>query len=129
MFTLDDIMEAVSFATGITVREIRGRCREHRIITARHMYFFYAYEKTPCSYDKIGEFCGGRDHATVLYGRRKYMDTFYMTRDEKRIAKKIEDILYLEELNPHREMCAKLGEAYYYSKKLDHFKVGFNELI
>jgi chromosomal replication initiation ATPase DnaA len=72
MVKLEDILSAVSEASGISVDAIkagggaRGKRQVREVTTARQIYCFVAREVTGCSLCEIGEAIN-RDHSTVLY--------------------------------------------------------------
>ena len=56
---------------GISKNKILARLRKAPISKARQVFMYLLYNDTPLSYPKIGQFLGGRDHTTVMYGVRK----------------------------------------------------------
>lgn len=66
--TLEGIMVAVSVATQVTVGDIKSARRSHKIVVARHIYFWIARNYTGKSFPSIGRFCGYKDHSTVMNG-------------------------------------------------------------
>tara|TARA_R110000803_G_scaffold69058_2_gene131223 strand:+ start:7111 stop:7662 length:552 start_codon:yes stop_codon:yes gene_type:complete len=47
--------------------DFRERNRKMENVFARGCFYILAKEMTKCTLSEIGEICGGRDHATVLY--------------------------------------------------------------
>ena len=68
---LDIIEEVIMEDFGLTKEEIRKKSRKHTLVLARHLYFYLAKRFTKLSLAQIGQYMGGRDHATVLHGIRK----------------------------------------------------------
>ena len=72
--------------------DISDRCRKHNYSFSRFVFFFYTKHLTDLTLSQIGEICGGRDHATVLYAISQHKALMH---DEKyvdvhnRIVKKI----------------------------------------
>jgi chromosomal replication initiation ATPase DnaA len=67
---LEDILRAVSEASGVSVEDIKGGRRLEEIIPARQMYCYLARKAGKWSYWRIGEIIG-KDHATALHSCRK----------------------------------------------------------
>jgi len=66
--TLEDILNEVSYYTGVPVKEIMERKRGHQnICVARQIYFYRARMLTHHSLSEIGGLVG-KDHATTMHG-------------------------------------------------------------
>jgi chromosomal replication initiator protein len=63
-----EILDIVSKKTRIPKRDIIGPFRKAEFVDARFIFFFVAKSNTKASLKKIGAFCGGRDHTTVING-------------------------------------------------------------
>lgn len=62
-----DIIEQTALVFGVTVAEIKGKCRKRRIVRPRHVVCYLAKRLIPgISYPVIGKLVGGRDHSTVM---------------------------------------------------------------
>ena len=72
---LDDdpqaIIKAVADEFRITVGELEGPRRPHRIVVPRQMAMYLLREVAQLSFPQIGELLGGRDHTTAMYGTDK----------------------------------------------------------
>lgn len=68
-----DIVMEVAKKHKITLPEITGRQRQHKIVLARHEAFYRLKTETPLSLPEIGRKMGGRDHTSVLHGYRAHM--------------------------------------------------------
>lgn len=68
------ILETVAFYYGITVSEIKSKCRDKHIAEARQIaaYLCKSYSNLPL--DCIGRVLGGRDQATIIHGIKKIAD-------------------------------------------------------
>lgn len=73
-FTMKEIMEAVSKASGFSLDELRSKNRAWLLSRARNCFFFLCREYTGRSLPQIGRMMGGRDHTTVLSGARGPVD-------------------------------------------------------
>ena len=67
--TPQEIKEAVSKYTGVSIQDMEGRCRQRQIIIARFMamYFIREYVRPEYSLAGIGKEFGGRDHSSVIH--------------------------------------------------------------
>jgi chromosomal replication initiator protein len=63
---LEDILRAVSEASGVSVEDIKGECRRKKIIAARQMYCYLARKAGKWSYWRIGNIIG-KDHASAMH--------------------------------------------------------------
>lgn len=75
MGSMREIAEQVCAKHGVTVADIRGPHRPHKITRARHETFARIRRETSFSLPSIGRWFH-KDHTTVLYGARKH-DTGY----------------------------------------------------
>ena len=69
--TLDEIVNLVAQKLDCSKEEILGARRSKDIVWPRHVAIYLAREVTPNSLADIGQFFGGRDHATVLHAYNK----------------------------------------------------------
>jgi len=69
--TMDSIIKRIAEKYGVTVAAIKGRCGAHELIPARHEFFYEAH-RLGRPYTAAGRFCGGRDHSTALWGKRRH---------------------------------------------------------
>jgi chromosomal replication initiator protein len=70
-FTLAQILNAVSEAAWIDTADIIGPWREKSLMQARMAAYYLCRTYSKSSFPRIGQFMGGRDHTTVLYGYQK----------------------------------------------------------
>jgi chromosomal replication initiator protein len=70
-FTLAQILNAVSEAAWIDTADIIGPWREKNLMQARMAAYYLCRTYSKSSFPRIGQFMGGRDHTTVLYGYQK----------------------------------------------------------
>ncbi len=68
---LDDIARAVCGVYEVSKQEFISPRRAPRIVVARHVFFWLARRFTSFSFPQMGQFCGGRDHCTVMHGFKK----------------------------------------------------------
>ena len=74
-----DILEVVSFVSGVPVRDILGPWRERGRTIPRFAVYWIARHFTLLSYPQIARAMGNRDHATIISGVRrveKYSRTY-----------------------------------------------------
>ena len=72
--TLPYILEMVSNHFGIPSSDIISQKKDAEIVLPRQIVMYLAREMTQTPSDKIGLFLGGRDHSTVLYGKKKIQE-------------------------------------------------------
>ena len=69
--TLPYILEVVSDHFGIRTSDIISKKKDAEIVFPRQIVMYLAKELTQTPLKNIGQFLGGRDHTTVLHGKRK----------------------------------------------------------
>ena len=69
--SLPFILDMVSAHFGISSADILSKKKDAEIVYPRQIFMYLARKMTDHPLDKIGLFLGGRDHSTVLYGKRK----------------------------------------------------------
>lgn len=67
---LNQIARLVAHFHGYSVTDLKGRRRFKRLVMARQQAVWHMYERTDASYPAIGRFLGGRDHSTLIHGRK-----------------------------------------------------------
>ena len=65
MVNLENVLEAVSFVTGVEAEKIFGKDRFREVAAARHMFCYMAKLHTDATLKNIGRFLG-RDHTTAI---------------------------------------------------------------
>jgi chromosomal replication initiator protein len=69
--SIDLIIRKVADYFNISISDIKSENRTKNIAFARHISMYLCRELTTLSLPEIGQFLGGRDHTTVLYGYNK----------------------------------------------------------
>lgn len=64
---LAEILQLVSAATKVAIRDMLSEVRFRDVARARQMYCWLARQHTRKSAQQIGYYCGGRDHSTILH--------------------------------------------------------------
>jgi chromosomal replication initiator protein len=77
----DEILRQVANSFGVSVENILGRDRSRQVALPRQIAMFLLREEAHISLPQIGEFLGGRDHTTVMYGCDKIADQ--LERDDR----------------------------------------------
>ncbi|HHX49626.1 MAG TPA: chromosomal replication initiator protein DnaA [Clostridiales bacterium] len=85
----NDVLEAVSNFTGITIDKIIGQKRNKEYVEARDIFIYLMREYFNLPYVAIGQLLGGRDHSTITYSHDKTSEKIKTNKD---FAKKIEDL-------------------------------------
>lgn len=62
------VARVVAEEFNVTVDQIRGQSRIKKLIIPRFAFYYLSY-KHGHSLPKIGIWCGGRDHTSVLHGK------------------------------------------------------------
>lgn len=57
----------------VTEAELVGHSRNHRIMPARLFVYYWAARTTRLSLKQIGNALGGKDHTSILSGKRRYV--------------------------------------------------------
>jgi len=65
---------AVATEHDISVSELRGPARCHRIAHPRQELMWLLYHHHSMSYPQIGRFLGGRDHTTIMHGVARHQE-------------------------------------------------------
>lgn len=63
--TPKQIKKAVTRFYGMSYRDIEGKSRQKRLVTARHMFVYLTHEMLDTSWTQIGNELGHRDHSTI----------------------------------------------------------------
>lgn len=69
-YSVKDIQKAVALRFNLSLADMRSPARCKRIARPRQVAMFLARELTPASYPSLGRHFGGRDHTTILHGKR-----------------------------------------------------------
>lgn len=69
---LKKIIEEVADKYDVSVNEIKSPSRVRAIVKPRQEFFYRAKTETLKSYPEIAQFCGGRDHTTVIHAVNKF---------------------------------------------------------
>jgi chromosomal replication initiation ATPase DnaA len=86
---LKRILKAVNEVTLISENDILSKNRLKEIVFARHLYCYFACEKTRYSLKSIGTFIN-RDHATVIHGNNKILYELEYYPEVRHIVKRID---------------------------------------
>ncbi|USN57066.1 MAG: hypothetical protein H6766_00960 [Candidatus Peribacteria bacterium] len=65
--SMDEVATMIADYYRIDRAEIFGSSRQKDIVRARQMLMYIAHEQYGRTLEKIGEFCGGRHHGTVIH--------------------------------------------------------------
>jgi chromosomal replication initiator protein len=87
--SIDLIMKTVSDYFGISIEEINTKTRKREIVEARQLAMYFSKKHTKASLSSIGQQCGNKDHATVLYAC-KMVGNLMAT--DKRFKEVVEDL-------------------------------------
>lgn len=68
------IIQTVADVYGVSLERMLGRDRSRQVALPRQIAMYLLREEANCSLPQIGEFLGGRDHTTIMYGCDKVAD-------------------------------------------------------
>ncbi len=71
VYRADDLLRLVARTAGVTLRELRGECRQARLAKTRLAAYWMLHAFTGLSSTQIGRLIGDRDHTTVLHGLKR----------------------------------------------------------
>jgi hypothetical protein len=69
---VQQILKEVAEKHGVTVKDIKGKCRKLKCIRPRHEAAYRIRMEQGFSLPQIGRVLGFRDHTTILHGIRRY---------------------------------------------------------
>lgn len=72
--TMDFIINYVSNYYNINPEIVRSESRKKEIVTVRHIAMYLCKKHTKHSLQEIGQFMGGKNHATVIHAQKKVND-------------------------------------------------------
>lgn len=88
-YTVRDIETAVCARFKLTKAELRSPARIRKISRPRQIAMFLARELTPASYPQIGRVLGGREHTTIMHGRKRIAA---LMRESNEIPSDVQDV-------------------------------------
>lgn len=90
----DDVLNAVSRAFNVSQDRLMGRERTREVALPRQIAMYLMREEGGVSLPRIGDFLGGRDHTTVIYGCDKVSDLMETDDRLRRQVLQIREQLY-----------------------------------
>lgn len=91
--SLDIIQKVIADAFQISVSDLKGKKRDKKYVTPRHIAIYIARQLTEISFTELGEEFGGRDHSTIMNACEKIEDEIKLDSSfEARIQLFIKDI-------------------------------------
>lgn len=88
--TIASIATEVADDHKVTVAELKGQGRSHRVVRARHCVCWRARKELGVTLNQVGRFLGGRDHTTILHGELAYQKLIDKGVVEKPVRAQIE---------------------------------------
>lgn len=71
---IDYLQKAVAEHYNVPLESIKSKTRKKAIVIARHVAMYLAKQYTKHSLKSIGQYCGGRDHSTVIHALQTVKD-------------------------------------------------------
>jgi len=71
---INEILKAVCIYYSVKMQDIKGKRRNKELVIPRQVAMYLMKEMTDMPFTSIGEFLGGRDHTTVMYGVDKIQE-------------------------------------------------------
>lgn len=94
-FSAKRIVEVTARYYGLTVNQLKQRCRTKEVAFTRQIAAYLLREYKGESYPIIGGHLGSRDHSTMIHAHRKVKEALNNSTDLKRQISEILNILYL----------------------------------
>ncbi len=91
--SMEKIQRVVADYFNLTVADLRAKKRTKSIVYPRQIAMFLIRSMTTHSFPEIGEYFGGRDHATVLHACRKIGKEFESQEKAQRLVEDIKNWL------------------------------------
>src|SRR5574344_908297 len=88
--TMDFIINYVSNYYNINQESVRSESRKKEIVTVRHISMYLCKKHTKHSLQEIGQFMGGKNHATVIHAQKKVNDMKETDKDFKKDLARLE---------------------------------------
>jgi chromosomal replication initiator protein len=90
LITVDFIQRCVAEEFGVSLHDLKARCRQKTIVFPRQIAMYLSRELTELSLPEIGNFFGGKDHTTVLHAYKKIKDGI---NKDSRLQNRIERVI------------------------------------
>ena len=87
----DKISKAIARRYKLKLADIKSETRRQEVVRARSLAMYLSRQLIGTSYDKIGQYFGGRDHTTVLHAVRKIESTIDEDQELRIAANEIAD--------------------------------------
>ncbi|HOD01373.1 MAG TPA: chromosomal replication initiator protein DnaA [bacterium] len=71
---VNEILKAVCLYYSVKMQDIKGKRRNKELVIPRQVAMYLMKEMTDMPFTSIGDFLGGRDHTTVMYGVDKVQE-------------------------------------------------------
>lgn len=71
---INECIESACYATGITREDFVSSKRQRQKVTARMLVSNYILKHYGYTLERIGEICGGKDHATILHYKKNFIN-------------------------------------------------------
>ena len=91
--TASSIMRVISGITGVSVECMQSKTRERRAVYSRQLAMCYLRSHAHLSLKSIGNYLGGRDHATILHGISKISELSDVYPEVRRDIERINEVL------------------------------------
>ncbi|MBK9055454.1 MAG: chromosomal replication initiator protein DnaA [Chloroflexi bacterium] len=92
--TLAQVLQVVMDHYGVTLSEMQDSGRAKRVSFPRQVAMYLARTETDESFPTIGDYLGGRDHTTILYGYEKVAELLETDAEVRRDVMAIKSALY-----------------------------------
>ena len=92
--TMAQVVQVVVDHYGVSLDEMRDSSRVKRVSFPRQVAMYLARTETDESFPTIGDYLGGRDHTTILYGYEKVAELLETDSEVRRDVMAIKSALY-----------------------------------
>lgn len=92
---LEFIQTIICHHLALSPNSLKSKTRKQEIVFARQLIMYFARKYTNYSLSKIGEFIGGKDHATVLHAYNK-IEKLSKKKEERELLRLLTEKLNLQ---------------------------------
>ncbi|MCB0471725.1 MAG: hypothetical protein KDC56_01565 [Flavobacteriaceae bacterium] len=95
---MNAILNDICIFSGLTKSDIKGRSRKEEVMPSRRVFCYLIRHHFGYSYRSIGEFLGGRDHATILHNYKlieNLIDNLFQYPEEEKLIEHMKGKIFI----------------------------------
>jgi chromosomal replication initiator protein len=104
------IWHVIAETMNVDLSIVAHNCRAAVYVMPRHIFFYLARKHTQASLREIGQYAGGRDHASVLNGIKRIQDLMTYEKPTRKLVQEIEANLH-GRIPSNEDPLAKFGNV------------------